>query len=129
MSTLRWSILGTARIARISMIPAMHVAAKTEPLTIASERGKADNVVRKLDLPRAPDSFLALLEGPEVEAVYIPLPNSLHTERTITAARHGQHVLWEKPAALGLDEAQRMQQACDAAGPSPPAAMMAGPCP
>ncbi|MCH4565319.1 Gfo/Idh/MocA family oxidoreductase [Halomonas sp. EGI 63088] len=116
MQTLKWGILSTAKIARTVMIPAMRTAAHAVPVAIASEHGKAVEVAREFGIPRAHDSFQALLEDPEVEAVYIPLPNSLHAEWTIAAARHGKHVLCEKPAALNLDEARRMQQECNAYG-------------
>lgn len=116
IQTLKWGILGTAKIARTVMIPAMRTAANALPVAVASEHGKAAEVAREFGIPRAHDSFQALLEDPEVEAVYIPLPNSLHAEWTIAAARHGKHVLCEKPAALSLDEARRMQQVCDEQG-------------
>jgi D-xylose 1-dehydrogenase (NADP+, D-xylono-1,5-lactone-forming) len=116
MRELRWGILSTAGIARKAMIPAIQVAPNARLLAIASESGKAAEVAGQFAIPRAHDSFAALLEDPEIEAVYVPLPNHLHARWVIEAARHGKHVLCEKPAALTLAEAEQMQAACDAAG-------------
>lgn len=116
MTSLKWGILGTAKIARTVMIPAMRDAPAANLLAIASESGKAREAADEFSIPRAHDSFTALLEDPEVEAVYIPLPNSLHAHWTIGAAQHGKHVLCEKPAALSLEDARRMQHACDEHG-------------
>lgn len=60
-------------------------------------------------------SYLELLQDPEIDAVYIPLPPSLHCEWTCLAAEHGKHVLCEKPLALNIGEARRMADACRAA--------------
>jgi xylose dehydrogenase (NAD/NADP) len=116
MRQLRWGILSTAGIARKTMISAIQAAANADLIAIASESGKAGEVAVEYGLPRAHDSFLHLLEDSDVEAVYIPLPNHLHAPWVIEAARYGKHVLCEKPAALGLKEAQRIQNACDEAG-------------
>src|SRR5262249_53516721 len=60
-------------------------------------------------------SYLDLLQSPDVDAVYIPLPPSLHCEWTCRAADHGKHVLCEKPLATNITEARRMADACRAA--------------
>ncbi|MCL7940310.1 Gfo/Idh/MocA family oxidoreductase [Halomonas sp. ATCH28] len=116
MRQLRWGILSTAGIARKAMIPAIQAAPNARLLAIASESGKACDVSGQFAIPRAYHSFLALLEDPEIDAVYVPLPNSLHARWVIKAARHGKHVLCEKPAALTAREARSMQAACDQAG-------------
>jgi predicted dehydrogenase len=67
-------------------------------------------------IPRVHASYEALLADPGVDAVYIPLPNRLHEEWTIAAARAGKHVLCEKPVAANVAAAQRMADACRAGG-------------
>lgn len=116
MRQLNWGILSTAGIARKAMMPAIQAAPNARLLAIASESGRAGDVASQFAIPRSHDSFQALLADPEVEAVYVPLPNSLHARWVIEAACHGKHVLCEKPAALTADDARRMQSACDEAG-------------
>ncbi|HEX6474560.1 MAG TPA: Gfo/Idh/MocA family oxidoreductase, partial [Candidatus Limnocylindria bacterium] len=96
-------------IARKKVIPGMRKARRSRIMAIASrEGGRAEAVAAELEIPRAHASYEALLADPEVDAVYIPLPNHLHAEWTIAAARAGKHVLCEKPLALTADDAQRM---------------------
>lgn len=116
MRQLKWGILSTAGIARKAMIPAIQAASSARLTAIASESGKAGDVAAEYGIPRAHDGFRHLLEDPDVEAVYVPLPNHLHARWACEAARHGKHVLCEKPAALDAEEALTMQAACDQAG-------------
>ncbi|ERS87676.1 MULTISPECIES: Gfo/Idh/MocA family protein [unclassified Halomonas] len=116
MRQLQWGILSTAGIARKAMIPAIQDAPNARLTAIASESGKAGDVAAEYGIPRAHDGFRHLLEDPDVEAVYVPLPNHLHARWVCEAARHGKHVLCEKPAALNAEEARAMQAACDRAG-------------
>ena len=117
MSKLRIGVLSTADIAIKKVIPGMHRAARVEIAAIASrDRDQARAVAERLDIPRAHGTYDALLADPDIDAVYIPLPNHLHAEWTIAAARAGKHVLCEKPLALTAADAGRMAQACDAAG-------------
>jgi predicted dehydrogenase len=95
----------------------MRRAARVEVVAIASRDGEqARAVAEAMEIPRSHGSYEALLADPDVDAVYIPLPNHLHHEWTIAAARAGKHVLCEKPLALTESEAQEMATVCDAAG-------------
>jgi predicted dehydrogenase len=107
--TLRWGILSTADIGVRKVIPGIRRAARCEVVAIASRDGAAARAAAdRLDIATAHGSYDALLGDPEVDAVYIPLPNHLHAEWTIAALRAGKHVLCEKPLAMAADEAQRM---------------------
>jgi predicted dehydrogenase len=117
MSQLRWGILSTADIGRQKVIPAIRKAANCRIVAIASRdmrRGQA--VAAELGIARAHGSYEALLADPEVDAVYIPLPNHLHPQWAIAAVRAGKHVLCEKPLALTAAEAERMIAAADEVG-------------
>jgi len=117
MSKLRIGVLSTADIARKKVIPGMRRATRVDVVAIASRDGdQARAVADRLEIPRAHGSYEALLADPDVDAVYIPLPNHLHHEWTIAAARAGKHVLCEKPLALTASEAHEMATVCEAAG-------------
>ena len=113
---IRWGILGTARIAaRVGA--AIRQARGTELRAVASrsaERGTAWAAEHGAALSR--ESYAALLDDPQIDAVYIPLPPALHREWTIRAAERGKHVLCEKPLATNAAEAEEMAAACRAHG-------------
>ena len=114
---LRWGILSTAGIATEKVIPGIGRSTRGEVVAIASrdaDRGQA--VAQRLGIPRVHGSYEALLADPDVDAVYIPLPNHLHAEWTIAAARAGKHVLCEKPLAMTAADAERMIEACRGRG-------------
>ena len=115
---IRWGVLGYARIARTELIPAIRRAAHSEFFALASrDEAKLAEVSAKFpDVARLHRTYDELLRDPEVDAVYIPLPNALHREWTIKAAEHGKHVLCEKPVALTAAEAHAMVAACAAHG-------------
>ena len=116
MTKLRFGILSTADIARKKVVPGMRTADRVEVVAIASRDGAmAERVAAELGIPRAHGSYEALLADPAIDAVYIPLPNHLHLEWTLAAAKAGKHVLCEKPLALTAADAQRMVDACEAA--------------
>jgi predicted dehydrogenase len=109
LSVLRWGILSTANIAVEKVIPGMRTATRAEVLGIASrDRCRAEATAKQLGIPRAYGSYDALLADPDIDAVYVPLPNHLHQAWTIAAARAGKHVLCEKPLAMSAAEAQAM---------------------
>ena len=117
MRRLRWGVLSTASIGRVKVIPAIQNAPHCEVVAIASrDAGVAASVAESLGIPRAHGSYEALLADPEVEAVYIPLPNHLHAQWTIAAAKAGKHVLCEKPLALTPPDAERMIEVADREG-------------
>ena len=107
--TVRWGILSTADIGVRKVIPGIVKAARCEVVAIASRDAEtARSVAAGLGIGRAHGSYEALLLDPDVDAIYIPLPNHLHAEWTIAALRAGKHVLCEKPLAMTASEAQRM---------------------
>jgi predicted dehydrogenase len=108
-SRLRWGVLSTADIAVRKVIPGIRRSVRGDVVAIASrDAGRAREVARALGIPRAHAAYEALLADPEVDAVYVPLPNHLHAEWTIAALRSGKPVLCEKPLALTASEAQGM---------------------
>jgi xylose dehydrogenase (NAD/NADP) len=108
---LRWGILGCARINR-SLLPAFAASERNSLVAIASRSpAKAEEAARAAGIPRALAPYEALIELPDLDAVYIPLPNSLHAEWTIRALSAGKHVLCEKPMVLRLSELDRIARA------------------
>lgn len=106
---LRWGVLGYARIARMSVIPAILRARNAEFYAIASrDEEKIRQCREEFSCTKAYKSYDELLDDPDVEVVYIPLPNALHKEWTIKAILKGKHVLCEKPMALNSAEAEEM---------------------
>jgi predicted dehydrogenase len=116
MTPLGWGILGTARINRM-IIPPLRVSPGNRLIAVASrELARAEAYAREWEIGRAHGSYEALVADPEIDAVYIPLPNHLHAEWTIKAARAGKHVLCEKPLALTVGDVDAMAAACREAG-------------
>jgi predicted dehydrogenase len=115
MTKLRLGILGTARVVSRRIVPAV---AQTSNVTLVAIASRAEARAREFaetnGIPKAYGNYEALLADPDVEAVYNPLPNSLHAEWTIRAARAGKHVLCEKPFAANCAEAEAMLAVCDA---------------
>ena len=117
LEPVRWGVLGVADIATRKVIPAMAKSALSPVVAIASRsRQRAAEAAEQLAIPRAYGSYDELLASSDVEAVYIPLPNHLHAEWAIAAARAGKHVLCEKPLALSVADARRMIDECERAG-------------
>jgi predicted dehydrogenase len=114
---LRWGVLSTASIAREKVIPGIQRADRCRVVAIASrDASRAADVARQLGIPTVHASYEALLGDPNVDVVYIPLPNHLHAEWAIAAARAGKHVLCEKPLALTSGDAERMIEVAEAQG-------------
>jgi predicted dehydrogenase len=111
---LRWGILGVAKINE-RLLPAFARAANVDLRAIASRSpARAQAAAATAGIPVAHAGYEALLDDPQIDAVYIPLPNTLHGEWTIKAADRGKHVLCEKPLATTAAEAQRIVAHCRA---------------
>ena len=117
MSKIKWGVLGTAGIARKQTIPGMKEAANCELYAIAGRSlEKAKDFQEMFGFEKAYGSYEELLQDPEVEAVYIPLPNTLHYEWTIKALEAKKHVLCEKPLAPSEEVAKQMIEAAEKNG-------------
>ena len=117
MEPVSWGVLSTADIGLSKVIPAMRAAEISRVDAIASRSlESARRAAEDLDIPKAFGSYEDLLADPDIEAVYIPLPNHLHLEWTKAAAAAGKHILCEKPLAMTSDQAREMVEACESAG-------------
>ncbi len=116
-STLRLGILGAANIARGAIIPAADQTEKIEISAIATRNGSKADEVRDL-APKAGlfEDYDSLIESEEVDAIYIPIPNSLHVEWTLKALEAGKHVLCEKPFSLDAAGAEKAVEAARESG-------------
>lgn len=116
MGVVRFGIVSTADINRL-LIPGAHASDKVELIAVASrEQSKAEAYAREWDIERAYGSYEALLEDPDVEAVYISLPNTMHCEWSIRAVEAGKHVLCEKPLSRHPEEVEQAFDAAERAG-------------
>lgn len=116
-SPLRWGILSTAKIARNRFIPGVRAGTEGEVVALASRTAAgAEHIAAEMGIPKHYGSYQALLDDPEIDAVYIPLPNGMHPEWTVRAAEAGKHVLCEKPIARSRADARQMAEACRQAG-------------
>ena len=114
---LRWGILSTANIGRAEVIPAIQSSKNGYVAAVASrDAQKSADFASKLGIPGSYGSYEALLADPDIDAVYIPLPNSLHYEWTIKAAQAGKHILCEKPLALTAVQCLEMEVAAKECG-------------
>jgi predicted dehydrogenase len=99
------------------MLPALRDADGSELLAIAArDPARARELAGRHGIPRVHPDYAALLADPDVDAVYVPLPNSLHLPWTQRALAAGKHVLCEKPLALNATEAREMADSARAAG-------------
>lgn len=106
---VRWGILSTAAIAASALVPAIRAARNGMLHSVASRDGaRAREFAAAQGFVRSHDSYEALLADPEVDAVYIPLPNALHAPWCLKAADAGKPVLCEKPLAVDAAEARRV---------------------
>ncbi len=118
MSTkiLNWGLLSTANINQ-SLIPPIRDSERNELVGVASrDLDRAKAYAKKWDIPLAYGSYEALLADPEIDVVYISLPNSLHAEWAIKSAESGKHVLCEKPLAMSTQEVDAISAAVERNG-------------
>ena len=113
---VKWGIMGTANIANI-VLPAIVASPSSVVLACASRSAeKAKEWAAERDIPRSYGGYQALLDDDEIDAVYIPLPTTLHIEWVVKAAEAKKHVLVEKPVALTMAEMETITSACEANG-------------
>lgn len=113
--TVRWGILGTARINR-RVAPALHASRRGRLSAVASrDLARATAHAQHYAIPRAVQGYQTLLDDPSIDAVYIPLPNTEHVPWTLAAIAAGKHVLCEKPLALDPHDVDRIAAAAAAA--------------
>ena len=115
MEPVRWGVLSTAKIAREKVIPSMQNSPNCQVQAIASrDLNKAKQVANELNIPKSYGHYEELLNDPQIEAIYNPLPNHLHVPWSIRAANAGKHVLCEKPISMDADELKDLMRARDA---------------
>lgn len=114
---LRFGILGCARIVRRAIAAAFQQTPGAKLAALAGRNAAtAAAWAAEFGIPKHYSSYEALIADPEIDAVYIPLPNELHLPWVERAAAAGKHILCEKPLALNVAEAERMRDACRKAG-------------
>ena len=109
MQPIRFGVLSTAKIGRTKVIPAIQHSELCRVTAICSRNEDAARAAADaLSVPKAYGSYEALLADPDIDAVYIPLPNHLHVEWAIKSLEAGKHVLCEKPIGLNTREANEL---------------------
>ena len=107
---LKWGLLGTARINRL-LIPAIRASQRSELAAVASRSSqRGSQYAAEWQIPEM-TSYDGLLARPDIDIVYVPLPNSLHAPWTIRAVEAGKHVLCEKPLALSVAQVDAIEDA------------------
>ena len=108
---VRWGLLSTARINE-RLIPPMRACERSELVAVARRtQSKADAYASEWAIPNAYGSYQEMLDAPDIDAVYISLPNSLHAQWCVQAAAAGKHILCEKPLALSTEEVDQIDTA------------------
>lgn len=114
---IRWGILSTANIGRAAVVPALQSSRNAEVVAIASrDTERAFGYATRFGIPSSYGSYEALLGDPNVEVIYVPLPNSLHAQWVLRAIEAGKHVLCEKPLGVSAAECLTMAQAAEERG-------------
>ena len=105
---VRWGIIGTARIARKAFVPAVAAAGGMVSAVAGRDLARASEYAAEVGIGRAVQGYQTLIDDPDLDALYIPLPNALHAEWTIKALRAGRAVLCEKPLCGTLAETEQV---------------------
>lgn len=113
---MRIGILGASRITPLSVVGPAAVTGDRLVAVAARNRDRARAFADRHSVERVHDSYQYVIDDPEVDVVYNPLPNSLHAEWNIAAARAGKHILSEKPSALNAAQAEQVRDVVDAEG-------------
>ncbi|WP_417280296.1 Gfo/Idh/MocA family protein [Celeribacter sp.] len=116
---IRYAVVGAGWIAQEAFLPGIHQTRNSRVTVIVSgNRERADTLAKFHDIPHviSYDEFDKALENDLFDAVYVALPNSMHADYTIRAARAGKHILVEKPLADNLEDAEAMVTAAKEAG-------------
>jgi glucose-fructose oxidoreductase len=114
---VRYALIGLGYITQIAMLPAFKAASRNSTIAalISGDRKKLEKLGRDYDAKHLVhyDQFDDLMRSGEIDALYIGLPNTMHREYTVRAARHGVHVLCDKPMAMTVADCRAMIRACD----------------
>src|SRR6266568_2260074 len=105
---VRWGIIGTANIARAAFLPGVREAGGVAAAVAGRDADRAWQYAREHGIERAVAGYQSLIDDPAIDALYIPLPNSLHAEWTIRALLAGKPVLCEKPLCGTLADSERV---------------------
>ena len=114
--TVRWGILGTANIARAAFLPGLREAGGMAAAVAGRDAGRAERYARDNGIGRAVAGYQNLIDDPDIDVLYIPLPNSLHAEWTLRALAAGKPVLCEKPLCGNLPDTMRVLEAARQTG-------------
>jgi len=116
VGVMRLGIVSTADINR-KVIPGAHASAKVELVAVASrEQARAEEYARTWEIERAYGSYEAMLEDPDVDAVYISLPNTMHREWSTRSLEAGKHVICEKPFSRRPEDVEAAFDAAERTG-------------
>lgn len=114
--TCGWAVAGLGWVAGDFVVPAMVQAKSRLAACVGSTPAKSREFAQRFGFARAHDSLESLLQDPEVDAVYLALPNAMHHAAVLAAARAKKHILCEKPFAMSVAHAREMVAACRDAG-------------
>lgn len=104
---IRWGILGTANIARVQFLPGLREAQGGRAVCVGGRDGaRAEAFARENGVESGVEGYARVVEDPDIDAVYIPLPNTLHAEWTVRALKAGKAVLTEKPLCVSVPQTE-----------------------